>query len=105
MDRDRGVPWSCVIDIAALEEASHLFGAIVTDSSSKTLSCSIRFRKGKFGPASRVDIDQANAVGEWKERGILGTQPGPNKNGRKWWPCQLTWFQSQFSLSLPSVFC
>jgi 3',5'-cyclic-AMP phosphodiesterase len=29
-------------------------------------------------------VDQNNAVGEWKERGILGNQLGPNKNGRKW---------------------
>jgi Icc protein len=28
--------------------------------------------------------DQDNAIGAWRERGILGTQLGPNKNGRKW---------------------
>ena len=28
--------------------------------------------------------DQDNAIGAWPERGILGTQLGPNKNGRKW---------------------
>ncbi len=29
-------------------------------------------------------FDQDNAIGEWRERGILGTQLGPNKKGRKW---------------------
>jgi len=28
--------------------------------------------------------DQDNAIGAWPEHGILGTQLGPNKNGRKW---------------------
>jgi hypothetical protein len=28
--------------------------------------------------------DQDNAIGAWPERGIVGTQLGPNKNGRKW---------------------
>lgn len=29
-------------------------------------------------------IDEENAIGAWKERDILGTQLGPNKNGKKW---------------------
>ena len=28
--------------------------------------------------------DQDNTIGAWPERGIQGTQLGPNKNGRKW---------------------
>jgi 3',5'-cyclic-AMP phosphodiesterase len=28
--------------------------------------------------------DQDNAIGAWPERGVLGTQLGPNKNGRNW---------------------
>ncbi len=28
--------------------------------------------------------DQHNVIGAWPERGIQGTQLGPNKNGRKW---------------------
>ncbi len=31
-----------------------------------------------------AERDQDNAVGAWPDRGILGTQLGPNKNGRKW---------------------
>jgi Icc protein len=44
----------------------------------------IRFHKGRFHIARPALADQNNCVGEWKERGILGTQLGPNKNGRKW---------------------
>ena len=33
---------------------------------------------------ARCDRDVDNAIGAWEERGLLGTQLGPNKNGRKW---------------------
>lgn len=32
----------------------------------------------------RSGLDKNNTLGAWRERGILGTQLGPNKNGRKW---------------------
>jgi Icc protein len=32
----------------------------------------------------RAQRDQDNAIGAWPEHGLLGTQLGPNKNGRKW---------------------
>jgi hypothetical protein len=47
----------------------------------------------RSGEQSDIDlgriVDEINAVYakddvEWGERGILGTQLGPNKNGRKW---------------------
>ena len=28
--------------------------------------------------------DQNNALEAWHEHGLLGTQLGPNKNGKKW---------------------
>jgi len=30
------------------------------------------------------DLRDADAIGVWAEKGILGTQRGPNKYGRKW---------------------
>jgi Icc protein len=33
---------------------------------------------------ARPERDMDNAIGAWPERGILGTQLGPNKNGRRW---------------------
>lgn len=35
-------------------------------------------------PRKRFDRDQDNALAAWPEHGLLGTQLGPNKNGRKW---------------------
>ena len=37
-------------------------------------------------PAKRVRVerDQDNALEAWLEHGLLGTQLGPNKNGKKW---------------------
>ncbi len=32
----------------------------------------------------RGERDQDNAPETWPEDGLLGTQPGRNKNGRKW---------------------
>jgi 3',5'-cyclic-AMP phosphodiesterase len=35
-------------------------------------------------PRPRAARDQENPLAAWPERGLLGTQLGPNKNGRKW---------------------
>ena len=35
-------------------------------------------------PAARPQRDLENALEAWPEHGLLGTQLGPNKNGRKW---------------------
>lgn len=35
-------------------------------------------------PRERAQRDQDNAIWAWPEHGLLGTQLGPNKNGRKW---------------------
>ena len=32
----------------------------------------------------RAERDQDNALEAWAEHGLLGTQLGPNKNGKKW---------------------
>lgn len=37
-----------------------------------------------FSAERRADGSDADAVGAWPERGILGTQLGPNRNGRQW---------------------
>jgi 3',5'-cyclic-AMP phosphodiesterase len=39
---------------------------------------------GRYQPPQRQPGDDANAIGAYPEKGILGTQLGPNKNGRKW---------------------
>lgn len=58
-------------------QALHCSGAEVTDR--------IRVRVGRAtNKTERAERDQDNALGAWPEHGLLGTQLGPNKNGRKW---------------------
>jgi 3',5'-cyclic-AMP phosphodiesterase len=82
--REGIVLWSGAFDIARLDDEPHTLEVYATDATSGRLSSSIRFHKGQWDSARRAPGDQENAVGAWKERGILGTQLGPNKNGRKW---------------------
>lgn len=39
---------------------------------------------GDLTERERLERDQDNALGPWPERGLLGTQLGPKKNGKKW---------------------
>ena len=39
---------------------------------------------GRYQAPQRQPDDDANAIGAYPEKGLLGTQLGPNKNGRKW---------------------
>lgn len=42
------------------------------------------WRAGTPLPVRIADASDRDAVGAWPEKGILGTQLGPNRNGRKW---------------------
>ena len=44
----------------------------------------IGIRVGGAAPQQRAARDQGNALATWPERGLLATQLGPNKNGKKW---------------------
>jgi hypothetical protein len=41
-------------------------------------------QQGGYTRQPRHDIDYENTLGEWSEKHILGTQLGPNENGRHW---------------------
>jgi Icc protein len=41
-------------------------------------------RDGKYDGVPRKPVDYENALGAWPEKHILGTQLGPNENGRAW---------------------
>jgi 3',5'-cyclic AMP phosphodiesterase CpdA len=79
-----GALWSGTMEIAGLEDGSHALEVIAIIPDARTTTSSIRIHKGRLNAPPREEVDQQNAIGEWKERGILGTQLGPNKNGRKW---------------------
>jgi predicted phosphodiesterase len=84
LHRKEGVLWTGAMSIAGLEDGPHVLEVVASAAAADTICSSIRFHKGQRNPLRRAGRDQDNAIGEWKERGILGTQLGPNKNGRKW---------------------
>jgi hypothetical protein len=57
-------------------EAEDVHGTIARDT--------IRFLVGELTARELMDRDQDNALKAWPEHGLLGTQLGPNKNGKKW---------------------
>jgi len=54
-----------------------------TDADGKTAWDEIRLDRAQHN-GKRPARDQDNALGAWPEHGVLGTQLGPNKNGKKW---------------------
>jgi Icc protein len=44
----------------------------------------IRLAVGQRTEGMSEERDQDNALEAWPEHGLLGTQLGPNKNGKKW---------------------
>ena len=58
---------------------------VATDKRGDTATGEIRVLVGSDRPSrQRAERDQDNALEAWPEHGLLGTQLGPNKNGRKW---------------------
>ena len=78
--------WQVELERAALADGVYPLTVTVTDQNGQTADDSIRLVLGASAYKSpvRSERDQDNAVETWPERGLLGTQLGPNKNGRKW---------------------
>lgn len=64
----------------------HPLRVTVEDAAGDSASDEIRVVIGQsaYRSGPRSERDQDNAVAAWPERGLLGTQLGPNKNGKKW---------------------
>jgi Icc protein len=56
----------------------------VVDARGKIATDEIRVMNGDRPERARAERDQDNALEAWPEHGLLATQLGPNKNGRKW---------------------
>jgi hypothetical protein len=68
---------------AKLTRASAGFCSLAGKTGHDAVSVVVRSSKtGKAEPRPGPDTD--NVPGAWLERQILGTQLGPNKNGRRW---------------------
>ena len=75
---------TATIDAASLPPGLHPLEVHAEDAAGTTLRNSIRLALGPQPLPVFREKDQDNAIGAWPERGLLGTQLGPNKNGRKW---------------------
>jgi hypothetical protein len=63
------------------QEQNHRDLVAIIDQVNRVFASSIAFA---FLSPQRALRDQDNALPPWPERGLMGTQLGPNKNGRKW---------------------
>jgi 3',5'-cyclic-AMP phosphodiesterase len=68
----------------ALHEGVYSLVVSVEDSHGKVATDEIRVVSGDPAKRERVERDQDNTLEAWPEHGLLGTQLGPNKNGKKW---------------------
>lgn len=69
---------------AQLEDGVHELVVTAQPKQGDPVKDRIRFRVGAVPPCRRESRDQDNAFAAWPERGLLGTQLGPNKNGKQW---------------------
>jgi Icc protein len=79
--------WHVNLDIHQLSGGIYSLTVNLTDEDGKSGEDFIRVAVNSsehYRRAIRPGCDKDNAVGAWPEHGILGTQLGPNKNGRKW---------------------
>jgi hypothetical protein len=80
--------WQAILNTDRLPDGISLLTAHFTDEGGKsaqdTLRVVIHRSSSRYKSATRIAGDKENAIGAWPEHGILGTQLGPNKNGRKW---------------------
>jgi 3',5'-cyclic-AMP phosphodiesterase len=83
----RSAVWEADLGIGDLREGVYRLGVELTDEIGRTGRDIARVAVHSSDPGKlnlRAGRDADNAIGAWPEHGILGTQLGPNKNGRKW---------------------
>jgi hypothetical protein len=72
------------VNVSAPHEGVFSLVVSVEDVRGKVATDEIRVVIGDLAERERVERDQDNALEAWPEHGLLGTQLGPNKNGKKW---------------------
>ena len=65
-------------------EGIHPLKVFFEDVHGRVATDEIHLAIGKHAERKFEQRDQDNALGAWPEHGLLGTQLGPNKNGKKW---------------------
>ena len=78
--------WEGDLPTAAAPDGIYPLRVPAEDVNGKTAEDSICVLVGTAAvpPRKRFERDQDNALSAWAEHGLLGTQLGPNKNGKKW---------------------
>lgn len=78
--------WESKFPIEDLADGIYPLRVVAEDSDGQIAADCIRIVFGSTvsSPRQRAPRDQDNALEPWPEHGLLGTQLGPNKNGRKW---------------------
>jgi len=79
--------WQATVQTDRLPDGISQLTAHFEDEDGKSAHDTIRLinpASGQWKPAIRNPGGSENTIGAWPEHGILGTQLGPNKNGRKW---------------------
>ncbi len=77
--------WEATLPCVAIPPGVHPIRVAAVDAQGKSGKDEIRALFGFDRPTrQRAERDQDNALEAWPEHGLLGTQLGPNKNGRKW---------------------
>jgi Icc protein len=78
--------WQVEADRGGFADGVHQLTVTAKDEDGRVAEDNIRMVVGAsaYAVPRRSERDQDNAIKAWPERGLLGTQLGPNKNGRKW---------------------
>jgi hypothetical protein len=79
--------WQANVDTQRLDDGVHSLAVSLTDEAGESGEDVIRVvvnSLGQYKTEVRSISEKDNVIGAWPQRGILGTQLGPNKNGRKW---------------------
>jgi predicted phosphodiesterase len=71
-------------DLPTPSEGTHPLKVSFTDAHGEVASDEIRLAVGQRTERKSKERDQDNALEAWPQHGLLGTQLGPNKNGKKW---------------------
>jgi 3',5'-cyclic-AMP phosphodiesterase len=76
--------WEATVDTSFLGRGVHSLQVAAADERGFAATDEIRLVIGDLAEKQRTERDQDNALEAWPEHGLLGTQLGPNKNGKKW---------------------
>jgi hypothetical protein len=71
-------------DVPSTGDGTYSLQVSFTDARGKVASDETRLAVGQRTERKSEERDQDNALEAWPEHGLLGTQLGPNKYGKKW---------------------